>query len=67
MATHGQTAVSAAPSGKGGGRGIKSFSVSTGTHINATEISLFDTGVGQEGIDESHVHTNTLKNLYKKG
>ena len=33
-------------------------------HINTTEVSLFDTGVGQEGIDESHVHSNTLKNLF---
>ena len=34
------------------------------THINTTEVSLFDTGVGQEGIDESHIHSNTLKNLH---
>ena len=32
-------------------------------HINTTEVSLFDTGVGQEGIDESHIHTDTLKKL----
>ena len=36
-------------------------------HINTTEVSLFDTGVGQEGIDESHVHSNTLKNLFILG
>ena len=66
MATHGQTVVSAVPSG--GERKTRSFShASIGTHINTTEISLFDTGVGQEGIDESHIHTNTLENLYKKG
>ena len=34
-------------------------------HINTTKVSLFDTGVGQEGIDESHVHSNALKNLCK--
>ena len=37
----------------------------TKTHINTTKISLFDAGVGQEGIDESHIHPNTLKNLIK--
>ena len=35
------------------------------TYINTTKISLFDTGVGQEGIDESHIHPNTLENLIK--
>ena len=35
----------------------------TKAHINTTEVFLFDTGVGQEGIDESHIHSNTLKNL----
>ena len=34
------------------------------THINTTEVSLFDTGVSQEGIDESHIHSDALKSLY---
>lgn len=34
------------------------------THIYTSKVSLFDTGVGQEGIDESHIHCNTLKNLF---
>ena len=33
------------------------------THIDTTEISLFDAGVSQEGIDEGHIHCDTLKNL----
>ena len=33
-------------------------------HIYTAEISLFDTGIGQEGIDEGHIHSNTLKNLF---
>ena len=85
MATHGQTAVSAAPSGGRKYNNGVCFEVKktenvyrnqnmvllqqcrlikkAKTHINTTKISLFDTGVGQEGIDESHIHSNTLKNL----
>ena len=32
-------------------------------HVDTAEISLFDTGVGQESIDEGHIHSYTLKNL----
>ena len=84
MAKHGQTAVSAAPSGGRKYNNGVCFEVKkienvyrsqntvllqrrlikkAKTYINTTEISLFDTGVGQEGIDESHIHTNTLENL----
>ena len=33
------------------------------TYINTTKISLFDTGVCQEGIDKGYIHSHTLKYL----
>ena len=43
---------------------LNDFKLYAQTHIYTTKVSLFDTGVGQEGIDGSHIHCNTLKNLF---
>ena len=57
VARHVQSLASAEPSDKSVEKNRDCFSLKiVGTHINTTKVFLFDTGVGQEGVDQGNIH-----------